>query len=97
MFAALISRLSPAVTGVLRHGHFAHAAPVDAVGSATSAAGQRGISTLMLALIGLLAGSSLAVPAMQLAAGTLASVPVIENADIAVSVGMHALSRALTR
>ncbi len=40
---------------------------------AANAAGQRGFSTLMLALIGLLAGTSLAVPAMQLAAGTLAS------------------------
>jgi hypothetical protein len=34
---------------------------------------QRGFSTLTLALIGLLAGTSLALPAMQLAAGTLAS------------------------
>ncbi len=34
---------------------------------------QRGFSTLTLALIGLLAGTSLAVPAMQLAAGTLTS------------------------
>ncbi|MDP6667343.1 MAG: hypothetical protein QF357_08080, partial [Dehalococcoidia bacterium] len=42
-------------------------------GSHAGIARQRGFSTLMLALIGLLAGSSLAVPAMQLAAGTLTS------------------------
>ena len=93
MFATTISRLSPAVTAVLRHGHFALAAPGDAVGSATSAAGQRGISTLMLALIGLLAGSSLAVPAMQLATGTLAS-SVGPSASIdARSAAEHALWR----
>ena len=45
----------------------------DTTGRTANAAGQRGITTLMLALIGLLAGTSLAVPAMQLAAGTLAS------------------------
>ena len=42
--------------------------------SASARAGkQRGFTTLMLALIGLLVGTSLAVPALQLATGTLAS------------------------
>ena len=58
-----------------------------------NAAGQRGFSTLMLALIGLLAGTSLAIPAMQLAAGTLAS-SVEPSATIdAQSAAEHAMWR----
>ncbi|MCZ6539518.1 MAG: hypothetical protein O6922_06800 [Chloroflexi bacterium] len=73
MFATWIFAIPVALAGAL------HLRPVADTGASSlnrrsaNAAGQRGFSTLMLALIGLLAGSSLAVPAMQLAAGTLTS------------------------
>lgn len=84
MFVSRAIRLVAAVTGVLLP---------RTTGSAGSAKGQRGFSTLTLALIGLLAGSSLAVPAMQLAGGTLAS-SVGPSASIdARSAAEHALWR----
>jgi hypothetical protein len=62
-------------------------------GISTNAASQRGFSTLTLALIGLLAGTSLALPAIQLSAGTLAS-SVGPTASIdARSAAEHALWR----
>jgi hypothetical protein len=54
---------------------------------------QRGFSTLTLALIGLLAGTSLAVPAMQLAAGALAGSHGPEASIDARSAAEHALWR----
>lgn len=66
---------------------------VNGVVSPRRDAGQRGFSTLALALIGLLAGSSLAVPALQIAAGTLVS-SVGPSASIdARSAAEHALWR----
>ena len=54
---------------------------------------QRGFSTLTLALIGLLAGTSLALPAMQLAAGTLTSAVGPSASIDARSAADHALWR----
>ena len=73
MVVTRIFKIFPVVVDALRPRPVAIANAGFASGDAAKAAGQRGFSTLMLALIGLLAGSSLAVPAMQLAAGTLTS------------------------
>ncbi len=86
MFVARGYKTFSAVVGALRSRPAAVAGP-------RSVAGQRGFSTLMFALIGLLAGTSLAVPALQLAAGTLTS-SVGPSASIdARSAAEHALWR----
>ncbi len=80
MFAAQIIKPVKFIAKALRPGS-ASAANGSVVPAGASPAnpisanirGQRGFSTLMLALVGLLVGSSLAIPAMQLAAGTLTS------------------------
>ncbi len=71
-----VTRIKKASRAIVEHLHRVLGA-ITTLGAANrnvmSVAKQRGFSTLMLALIGLLAGTSLAVPAMQLAAGTLTS------------------------
>ncbi|MDA1279626.1 MAG: hypothetical protein O3B95_06225 [Chloroflexi bacterium] len=60
---------------------------------ANRAAGQRGFSTLTLSLIGLIAGSALAVPALQLAVGALATADRSSASNHARSAAEHALWR----